>query len=103
MTGGCLSRVYQIRTVSKSQSHSASTTSTPEHSYGKPDTVSMSPTSTSLPSIMEGNEVIAFHDAVLMQGGGTIEAKQIIHLFKSFQEVVRADMKDDEMSFLAEE
>ena len=103
MTGGCLSRVYQIRTVSKSQSHSASTTSTPEHSYGKPDTVSMSPTSTSLPSIMEGNEVIAFHNAALMQGGGTIEAKQIIHQFKSFQEVVRADMEDEEMSFLAEE
>lgn len=53
-------------------------------------------------SIMEGNEVIAFNYAVLMKGGGTIEAKEIIRLFKYFQDVVSASMEDEELSFIAE-
>lgn len=52
---------------------------------------------------MEGNEVITFNDAVLMKGGGAIEAKEIIRLFKYFQDVVSASMEDEELSFLGEE
>ena len=54
-------------------------------------------------SIMDGNEVITFNYAVLMKGGGKIEAKEIIRLLKYFQDVVSASMEDEELRFIAQE
>lgn len=54
-------------------------------------------------TIMEGNEVMGFNYAVLMKGGGTIEAKEIIRLFKYFQDVITAAMDDEDLSFISEE
>jgi len=54
-------------------------------------------------SLTEGNEVITFNYAVLMKGGGKIEAKEIIRLFKYFQVVVSASMEDEELRFIAQE
>ena len=41
-------------------------------------------------NVPEGNKVIAFNYAVLMKGGGKIEGKEIVRLFKYFQDVVAA-------------
>ena len=54
-------------------------------------------------NIVEGNKVIAFNYALLMKGGGTIEAKEIVRLLKYFQDVVAASMDDEAFEFIAEE
>jgi hypothetical protein len=52
--------------------------------------------------VIESNELIVFNYAVLMKGGGVIEAKEIVRLFKYFQDVVTASMEDDAFAFIAE-
>jgi hypothetical protein len=46
-------------------------------------------------NVPEGNKVIAFNYAVLMKGGGKIEGKEIVRLFKYFQDVVAAALEDE--------
>lgn len=53
-------------------------------------------------SIMEGNKTMVFNYALLMKGGGVIEAKEIVRLFKYFQNVVAASLDDEMFSFIAE-
>ncbi|MFM7675337.1 MAG: YbjN domain-containing protein [Synechococcus sp.] len=52
--------------------------------------------------ITDGSEAIVFNYAVLMKGGGAIEAKEIIRLFKYFQDVVSASLEDEILSFISE-
>lgn len=52
--------------------------------------------------IAEDNKVIAFTYVLLMKGGGTIEAKEIVRLFKYFQDVVADSMDDEAFEFIAE-
>lgn len=43
------------------------------------------------------NDVLGFSYHVLMKGGGKIEAKEIVRLFRYFQEVVRDALDDEEV------
>lgn len=54
-------------------------------------------------TLSEDGKVIGFNYAVLMKGGGTIEAKEIVRLFKYFQDVVSCGLEDDAFAFLSED
>ena len=53
-------------------------------------------------SILENNKVITFNYALLMKGGGTITGKEIVRLFKFFQDVVAASMEDEAFAFIVD-
>lgn len=54
-------------------------------------------------SVMDDHESLCFNYALLMKGGGVIEGKEIVRLFKYFQDVIQHALDEEMFAFLMEE